>query len=120
MVSVKFICLVHFEGAKLQALSAAEKAALDRDSFGYDQTLQKEGHYIVAEALRAAKTARIVSVRQGEVTVTDGPLADTKEQLGGFILIQADSLGQAEKIAAGIPLAKLGRVEVRQTFDFSV
>jgi hypothetical protein len=116
---VKFICLVHFEGAKLQALNAAERAALDRDSFSYDQTLQKEGHYIVAEALHAAKSARIVSVREGGVTVTDGPLVEAQEQLGGFILIQAETLGQAERIAAGIPLAKLGRVEVRQIYEFA-
>ena len=102
----------------MEAMTAAEKAALDHDSFAYDKMLMKKGHLIVAEALQSPKKARTVSVRRGKVFVTDGPFAASKEQLGGFILLKASGLREAERIASGIPLARLGWIEVRQIYDF--
>jgi hypothetical protein len=113
---MKYLCLVYFEGSKLGAMSPSEKAALDRDSLAYDKRLQKDGHYIAAEALQSSQNARTVRVRQGKISIVDGPFAETKEQLGGFFLINARNTDQAVKLAAGIPLAKLGRIEVRPIY----
>jgi hypothetical protein len=116
--SAKFICLVYFDGRKLHAMSKAEKKAFDESSHAYDQELQESGHYIVAEALHSPAAARTVAVRGKKASVKDGPVADSKEPLGGFILIRATNMREAEKIAAGIPLAKLGSIEVRPIYEF--
>lgn len=116
---LKFICLVYFDGRKLQALTEAERSAFDDSSYAYDVSLQKKGSYIIAEALQSPRSARTVSVRGRKVTVVDGPFRAAREPLGGFILIQAPSRRAAERIAAGIPLAKLGSIEVRPVFDFT-
>ena len=110
---MRFLCLVYFEPETFAALSPAGKGTLDRDSIAYDKELGKRGHYIVAEALEPVRTASTVRVRQGKALTTDGPFAETKEHLGGFILIEAEDMNEALEIAAGIPLAKLGSIEVR-------
>jgi len=110
---MKFLCLVYFGPGTLSALSPEEKANLDRDSIAYDDELSRRGHYIVSNALERVSTARTVRVRRGKASATDGPFAETKEHLGGFILIDAANMDQAVDIAAGIPLAKLGSIEVR-------
>lgn len=110
---MKFLCLVYFEEGALAALSPSEKATLDHDSMAYDVELGRLGHYIVANALEPVRTARTVRVRRGKVNTTDGPFAETKEHLGGFILIDAADMNEAVEIAAKIPLAKLGSIEVR-------
>lgn len=110
---MRFLCLVYFEPSATAALSPAEKAALGRDSFAYDQELSRRGRYIVAEALNPVTSAKSVRVRKGKATTTDGPFAETKEHLGGFILIDAADMNEALEIAAGIPLAKHGTIEVR-------
>ena len=110
---MKFLCLVYFEPAALSALSPSEKASLDRDSIAYDKELDRRGRYIVSDALASVTTSRTVRVRRGKTSVTDGPFAETKEHLGGFILIDAANIDEAVDIAAGIPMAKLGSVEVR-------
>jgi hypothetical protein len=112
-----FLCLVYFELKHLMALSKRERAELDRESLAYDVVLEEAGHFVAAQALQSPSNARTVSVRRGKTTVTDGPFAETKEQLGGFILIRAGDIRKATKLAAGIPLAKLGRIEVRPIYD---
>jgi hypothetical protein len=116
----KYLCLVYFELKHLMALSKQERIILDRDSLAYDGELKKGGHLLAAEALQSPSTSRTVSVRRGKLSVTDGPFAETKEQLGGFILIQARTMKQAIKLGAGIPLAKLGRIEVRPIYHIPV
>jgi len=110
---MRYLCLVYFEPGALSALSPAEKVKLDRDSVAYDEELNRTGNYIVANALDRTATARTIRVRRGKVSSTDGPFAETKEVLGGFILIEAASMDQAVDLAAGIPMAKLGSIEVR-------
>jgi hypothetical protein len=114
---MKYLCLVHFEGPKLAALSPDEKRALDRNSLAYDRELERSGHFVVAEALQSPEDASIVRVRDGKMSVTDGPFAETREQLGGFILIEARDMNEAIRLAAGIPLAKLGSIEVRPIYE---
>ncbi len=116
---MKFLCLVYFEPAAFAVLSSDEKAEVGRNSWGYDQQLQRSGNYIHAEALEPVTTARTVRVRRGKANEVDGPFAETKEHLGGFILVEAPNMDAAMKIAAGIPLAKLGSVEVRPVMTFS-
>lgn len=115
---MKYLCQVWFDGTLLDAMSKDEKAALDRNSLGYDENLAENGHLILAEALQSPRSAVTVRMRSGEMSVTDGPFIETKEALGGFILINAKDLNEAIRIAAGIPLAKLGAIEVRPIHDF--
>ncbi|ARQ57591.1 MULTISPECIES: YciI family protein [Rhizobium] len=114
---MKYLCQVWFDGAVLDAMTKEEKAALDANSLNYDKDLAESGHMIVAQALQPPTSAVTVRVRSGETSVTDGPFAETKEALGGFILIDAKDLNDAIRIAAGIPLAKFGAIEVRPIHD---
>jgi hypothetical protein len=112
------MCLVYAEPSAFRTLPAAERAALDRDSLRYDKDLEARGHYIHAAALQAVSTAKTVRRREGKVTTTDGPFAETKEVLCGFILIEAADQDEALRIAADIPMARIGSVEVRAELDF--
>lgn len=114
---MKYLCLVYHEEAALQALSAVESRKLDTDSLAYDRVLKNSGHLIAAEALQPVKTAKVVRKRRGRILVTDGPFAETKEQLLGFVLIEADDLEKALTLAADIPLAEMGMIEVRAIYD---
>ncbi|HEU4473690.1 MAG TPA: YciI family protein [Gemmatimonadales bacterium] len=93
-------------------------AFLDAETYGhmhldYDETFRGSGRVIVAEALQAAEASTVVRVRQGRMSITDGPFVETKEQLGGFLLIEARDLNEAILVASRIPSARLGSVEVR-------
>jgi hypothetical protein len=114
---MKFLCLVYGEEKALDALSKGEMDVLVDKSLAYDDVLRKSGHYLVSEALQPVKDAKTVRVRSGEVSITDGPFAETKEQLLGFILIEAGGLNDAVRIAAKIPMASLGSIEVRPVLD---
>lgn len=115
---MKYICLVYAEPGALSGLSAAEKAALDHDSLAYDRDLMARGHFLAASALQAIDTASTIRVRGGGVMVSDGPFAETKEVLCGFIFIEAADIDEAKRIAAGIPMARHGAIEVRPELDF--
>ena len=115
---MKYLCLVYVEPPVMARLSADERGALDRDSLGYDETLQKRGHYVLAAALQSVATAKTVRNREGKVSTTDGPFADTKEVLGGFIFIEARDIDEAVAIAGDIPMARYGSIEVRPEFNF--
>ena len=108
-----YLCLVYFEPSAMEALSDSEKKVLDRDSLAYDRELERTGHYVVANALQPVKTARTVRMRRGKVTQSDGPFAETKEHLGGFILINASNMDEATEVASKIPMARVGTIEVR-------
>jgi hypothetical protein len=110
---MKYLCAVYFEPNALQGLSASEHATLDRDSLDYNDELAKNGHYIAAAALQSPRTAKTVRHRGGKTVVMDGPFAETKEVLGGFILIEAQDIKEAVRIAENIPVGKFASVEVR-------
>lgn len=110
---MKFICLVYAEPDAVSRLTALERAALDSDSLAYDRKLEAEGAYVLASALRGVNTARTVRVRQGKPLVLDGPFAETKEVLCGFVFIEAVDADAAMQIAGGIPMARHGTIEVR-------
>jgi hypothetical protein len=98
---------------KLDAQSDGESETLDAESLAYDEVLRKNGHFIAAQALESVHAATTVRVRSGKVSVTDGPFAETNEQVGGFILIDAKDLNEAIQVASKIPSAFLGGIEVR-------
>jgi hypothetical protein len=110
---MKFMFLIYHDEKTLDALPDGEMQALVDAALGYDEELRGSGHYIVSNALERARTGRIVRVRGGKATTTDGPFAETKEQLGGFFLIEARDIDEACAIASRFPPARLGTVEVR-------
>ncbi|TIO67410.1 MAG: YciI family protein, partial [Mesorhizobium sp.] len=101
----------------LFALTPERSAKLDADSLAYDRELDRQGKLIIAQALQPVKMSKSLRRRKGKRLVTDGPFAETKEQLLGFVMIEAADLDEAMAIADGIPLAELGTVEVRAVYD---
>ena len=114
---MQYLCLVYFEPDIFERMSDQEKKTLDRDSLAYDRQLKASGHYLHSNALESVDKAMTVRVRNEKMSSTDGPFAETKEHLGGFILIEAGDMEEAKQIAAGIPLARLGSIEVRPIYD---
>ncbi len=110
---MKFLCLAYEEEKELSALSRSEWDALRTETLAYVDTLRKSGHLIVTHALKSVQTARTVRVRNGKLALTDGPFAETKEQLGGFFLIEATDLNEAIELARKWPSARIGSIEVR-------
>ena len=104
---------VYIEEKKLDALSTRERDALIDESLDYDEVLRKSGHYVAADALQSVQAATTIRIRNGKAFTTDGPFAETKEQLGGFILIEARDLNDAIRVASKIPPARLRCIEVR-------
>lgn len=115
---MKFLCLVYAAPGALDVLAPSDKEALDRDSQAYDRKLMAEGGFLAASALQGVGTARCVRVRGGKAAVTDGPFAETKEILVGFIFVEATDMRAAVEIAKGIPMARHGTIEVRPELDF--
>lgn len=103
---MKYLCLVYLDENRLDELP-------DADCVAYDRQIRDSGHCLASEALQSVQTATTVRVRNGKLAVTDGPFAETKEQLAGFYLIEAHDLNAAIQIAAKIPPARVGSIEVR-------
>lgn len=114
---MKFLCLAYEEQRKLDDLSQSEWQALRRETLDYVEALQKSGTLLLAHPLQSATTAATVRVRDAKVAVTDGPFAETKEQIGGFFLIDARDFDEAVEIASKWPSARLGTIEVRPIED---
>ena len=115
---MRYICLVHADPKHFEQLSREQQQDLDRRSMAYDRELTEKGQYLAAEAIQDASSAVLVRVRNGEVSTTDGPFIETKEQMAGFILIEAHDMNEALRLAAGIPMAELGTIEVRPVYQF--
>ncbi len=103
---MKYLCLVYGEEAKIREMD-------DRHCLAYDAELRERGRCIASEALEPVSTATTVRVRNGRLSVTDGPFAETKEQLAGFYLIEARDLNEAIQLASKIPPAQVGSIEIR-------
>jgi hypothetical protein len=110
---MKYLCLVFIDEKKLEALPEKESQALTDESLDYDDTLRLGGHFIAAEALEPVRAASTVRVQSGKTSILDGPFAETKEQIGGFILIDAKDMAEARQLAAGIPSVRIGGIEIR-------
>ena len=110
---MRYLCLVYLVEKDMSAMSKKEADACTEESLAYDDDLRKAGHFLVAHALQPVEAATTIRVRSGKLSTTDGPFAETKEQLGGFILIEARDLNEAIQVASKIPPASVGSIEVR-------
>jgi hypothetical protein len=103
---MKYLCLVYLDEKKWHEVPGSE-------CLTYDAAIRRSGHCIASEALQPVETATTVRIRNDKVSITDGPFAETKEQLAGFYLIEAKDLDEAIQLATGIPPARTGSIEVR-------
>jgi hypothetical protein len=110
---MKYLCMIFLDEKKLKAMNAKELQDLDDVSLAYDRTLRNGHHFLAAQALEPVANAVTVRVKDGKTMVTDGPFAETREQIGGFILLEARDLNEAIQLASKIPVVRLGGVEVR-------
>lgn len=115
---MRYLCLIYDEEQKLAAMPKSESDAFMGEYFSFTESIKGSGHYVAGEALQPVHTATTVRIRNGKISATDGPFAETKEQLGGFYLITAKDLNDAIQVAARIPSARLGSVEVRPIMEF--
>lgn len=113
---MRYACLVYLVEKEMAAMSESEARTCTEESLAYDEALRRSGQLVVAQALAPVETATTIRVRHGKLTATDGPFAETKEQLGGFILIEARDMNEAIRLAAGIPIAKYSTIEVRPVY----
>jgi hypothetical protein len=115
---MKYVCLIYFDPHTVFNQSAQSNAVL-AEVGPHDARLRASGHLLDGQALTLPQEAMTVRVRDGKMSVTEGPFMETKEMLGGFVLLEARDLNEAVRLAAGMPFAKLGAVEVRPVVDFS-
>jgi len=116
---MRYLCLVYQDEAELGALSRREYETLVEDSLANDEALRRSGHYVASAALRPVRTATTLRVENGRVSATDGPFAETREALGGFVLIEAKDLDEAIRLASRIPPLRVGCIEVRPVLELT-
>ena len=116
---MKYLCLIYDDEKVVSGMPKEEGDAFMGEYFAFTEGIRESGHYVAGEALHPVATATTLRIRNGKLSTTDGPFAETKEQLGGFYLIEAADLNEAIQIAAKIPSARTGSIEVRPVVDFS-
>ncbi len=114
---MRYLCIVYHDEKELAAQPQREIDRRIEESLAIDEELKRSGNSIACDALQPVATATTVRVRNGKLSITDGPFAETKEQLGGFYLIEARDLNEAVQIAGRLPPARFGSVEVRPIWD---
>lgn len=114
---MKYLCLAYEEEQLFHDMPRSDWLALRQETLDYVEALRRSGHLLGTHALRSATTATSIQVRGGRLSVTDGPFVETKEQIGGYFLIEAADLDEAIRIASKWPSARLGTVEVRPIED---
>jgi hypothetical protein len=115
---VQYMCLIYADETTRQNMTEDERNAVYGEYMALTESIKASGNYVAGDALQPTGTATTVRVRNGETLVTDGPFAETKEQLGGYYLIEAKDVDEALAIAARIPSARHGSVEVRPLMVF--
>jgi hypothetical protein len=110
---MRYLCLIHLNERELAALPAREASDLNARHLDLNDELRRSGNFISAEALEPARTTKCVRLRGGKVSVTDGPYTESKEMVAGFYLLEARDVDEAIQLAARLPSASLGTVEVR-------
>ena len=116
---MKYLCLVFYDEKVRNALSDDDTRALIEEARSFDQDMRRSGHLLTAFPLEQVYSASTVRIRNGKAAVTDGPFAETHEQIGGFVLLEANDLNQAIQLASRIPPARLGGVEVRPIMELN-
>lgn len=110
---MKYLLLIYENEASMAGLSEAEQGKIFQEYMDYTSRIRKSGNYVAGEALQPISTATTVRVKNGKTLTTDGPFAETREQFGGFYLVEAKDLDEAIALAAGIPAVRTGSIEVR-------
>ncbi len=116
---MKYICLGYMDPKKWETMSESEQNAMMDECFAYDDVLRKKGHFVGGEALQSARNATTLRWKNGMMSITDGPYAETKEQLGGILVIEAKDLNHAIQLMSQHPGVKAGPFEIRQVEDLS-
>jgi len=116
---MKFICLGYYNEKDFEKMPQSQQQAMMDDCFTYDDFLRKHGHFAGGEALQGKETAATLRWQNGKVTVTDGPYAETKEQLGGILILEAKDLKHAIQLMSEHPGVKNGPFEIRPAADLS-
>ena len=116
---MKFVCLGYIDESKWDGISEEAQNAMMDECFEYDDVLRKDGHFAGGEALESARGAATLRYQKGKVVVTDGPYAETKEQLGGILILEADDLKHAIQLMSKHPGVKAGPFEIRPAADLS-
>lgn len=116
---MKYLCLIYENEKNWETMPQSDAEGIMNEYFAFTEDIRKSGKYVAGEALQPTPTATTVRIRNGKISTTDGPFVETKEQLGGFYLIDAKDLNDAIQVAARIPSARLGGIEVRPVVDFS-
>ena len=110
---MKFLCLSYLDETKFEVLSESERESFIKECSAYDNILRKSGHFIRLEALDNARNAKTLRYRNGKVSITDGPFAETKEQIGGSLLLDAHDLNQATELMSKHPGIRVATFEIR-------
>jgi hypothetical protein len=116
---MKYICLGYIEPNKFETMSESERNAMLDECFNYDDLLRKNGHFAGGEALQGPGAATTLRWKNGKVSITDGPYAETKEQLGGILVLEARDLNHAIQLMSKHPGVKAGPFEIRPVADLS-
>jgi hypothetical protein len=117
---MRYLCLIYLDERELAAMPQKEMDALNARHLRFNEELVASGHFVEAEALQPAASTTAIRVRNGKPSLTDGPFTETKEMVAGFYVIEARDLNEAIQVAARIPSAPLGTVEVRPCRDLEV
>jgi hypothetical protein len=116
---MKYICLGYMEANKFETMSERERNAFVDACFAYDDVLRKNGHFVGGEALQSGRNAVTLRYRNGDVSVTDGPYAETKEVLGGILILEASDLNHAIQLMSKHPGVRSGPFEIRPAADLT-
>src|SRR5713101_9191696 len=116
---MKYICLGYMDPKKWETMSESERNAFVDECFTYDDVLRKNGHFVGGEALQSPQNATTLRFQNGKVSVTDGPYAETKEQLGGILILEAKDFNHAIQLMAKHPGVRGGPFEIRPTEDLT-
>jgi hypothetical protein len=110
---MKYLCLSYWDEEKFDLMSESERETFIKECFAYDNVLRKDGHFVRLEALQSARSAKTLRHRGGKVSITDGAYAETKEQLGGILLLDADDLNHAAELMSKHPGIRVATFEIR-------
>jgi hypothetical protein len=116
---MKYICLGYIEENKWETMSESERNTMMDECFAYDDVLRKNGHFAGGEALQGPRNAVTLRWKNGKASITDGPYAETKEQLGGILILEARDLNHAIQLMSQHPGVKAGPFEIRPAADLS-
>jgi hypothetical protein len=116
---MKFVCLGYYDEKKWETIPESEQNAFMDEAFAYDDVLRKGGHSIGGEALQPARNTKTLRFQNGNIVVTDGPYAETKEQVGGVFLLEAENPEHAVRLVSGHPGLKAGPIEIRPIEDMT-